>query len=99
MSFIVEYKFERPSQDIDWPEFTTEQQSEIQVLRNKHGVISEEIISEDGLVKTLRQTAENQHTYTPFYNEGQTIWEAAGIVYRCEQAGITLSLNVVESTF
>lgn len=99
MAFIVEYTFVRPNADTAWPEFTEVQQSQIQSLRDEHNIATLESISEDGLTKTLRQSAENQHTYTPFYNQGQPIWEAAGIVYRCEQDGIDLSLNIVENTF
>ena len=99
MAFIVEYTFVRPNVETAWPDFTEAQKTQIQNLRNEHNITSQENISEDGLTKVLRQGAENQHVYTPFYNQGQPIWEAAGIVYRCEQNGIDLSLNIVENTF
>ena len=99
MAFTVEYTFTRPSTDVEWTyNFSVDQQVEIQSARELHNIITEESTSSDGLVYKLRQTASQSTVYNAFYNVAQPIWEAAGIVYKSEQAGITLSLDVVENT-
>jgi len=99
MAFTVEYTFTRPSTDVDWTyEFAADQQTQIQALRETHNIVTEESTSSDDLVYKLRQTASNSDKYNVFYNAAQPIWEAAGIVYKSEQAGITLSLDIVENS-
>lgn len=99
MAFTVEYTFTRPSTDVAWTyEFAADQQAQIQALRETHSIVTEESTSADDLVYKLRQTASNSDNYNVFYNTAQPIWEAAGIVYKSEQAGITLSLDIVENS-
>lgn len=99
MAFTVEYTFTRPSTDVAWTyEFAADQQTQIQALRETHNIVTQESTSADDLVYKLRQTASNSDNYNAFYNTAQPIWEAAGIVYKSEQAGITLSLDIVENS-
>jgi len=99
MAFTVEYTFTRPNTDVDWTyEFGPDQEAHIQALREMHSITTQESTSSDGLVYTLRQTAEDSATYNVFYNAGQPIWEAAGIVYNSSQAGIELAMDIIENT-
>lgn len=99
MAFTVEYTFTRPSTDVDWTyEFAADQQTQIQALRETHNIVTEESTSSDDLVYKLRQTASDSTVYNAFYNTAQPIWEAAGIVYKCEQAGISLAMNIIENS-
>ena len=99
MAFTVEYIFTRPSTDVEWTyEFAADQQAQIQALRETHNIVTEESTSSDGLVYKLRQSTSNSDKYNAFYTTAQPIWEAAGIVYNSEQAGISISLDIVENT-
>lgn len=99
MAFIVEYTFTRPNTDVGWTyEFDADKQTQIQALRETHSITTSESTSEDGLVYKLRQSAENVSIYNAFYNSGQPIWEAAGIVYNSEQAGISVAMDIIENT-
>jgi len=98
MAFAIEYTFVRPSTDVAWPEFSVDQQTQIQALRETHNVSSTDTFSEDNLTWVRRQAAESMEAYTPFYTEGQPIWEAAGIIYNAQQADITVSLDIIENT-
>ena len=98
MAFTVEYIFTRPSTDVEWTyAFAADQQTQIDALREIHSITTQESTSADGLVYKLTQSASDIIKYTEFYNTAQPIWEAAGIVYKSEQAGITLSLDIVEN--
>ena len=99
MAFTVEYTFTRPSTDVEWTYgFAADQQAQIQAARELHEIVTQESTSADSLVYTLRQTASDSSVYGAFYNTAQPIWEAAGIVYKCEQAGISLAMDIVENT-
>jgi hypothetical protein len=95
MAFTVEYIFTRPSTDVEWTyEFAADQQAQIQAARETYNIVTEESTSADGLVYTLRQTGSTQDIYSAFYNAAQPIWEEAGIVYNCEQAGISIAMEI-----
>lgn len=99
MAFTVEYTFTRPNTDVEWTyEFDADKQTQIQALRELHSISTTESTSADGLVYKLQQSAENVSIYNAFYNAGQPIWEAAGIVYNSEQAGIALGMDIIENT-
>ena len=99
MAFTVEYTFTRPSTSIDWTySFSEAGQAEINNLRNNHGVTVSESTSEDGLTYRLIQSANSHADYSAYYYAANDIWEAEGIMYACNTAGITVALNLIENT-
>lgn len=97
MAFRIEYVFERPSADVSWPDFTATQETEIQALRETHNISSEDVYDNDGLIWKRIQTAESQAVYDPFYEAGKPIWDAAQIVSRAQENGITITMDIVEN--
>ena len=99
MAFTVEYTFTRPSTDVDWTySFSESAQAEINNLRSSHGVTVSDSTSEDGLTYRLIQSANNHSDYSAYYYAANDIWEAEGIIYACNNAGITVSLNLIENS-
>lgn len=100
MAFIIEYTFTRPSTDVAWTyEFEEDQQAQIQEARELHEIVTEESTSADSLVYKIRQTVPDSKAYAGYYKTAQSIWEAAGIVYKSKRSGIKLSLDVIESEY
>jgi hypothetical protein len=99
MAFTVEYTFTRPSTDVSWAyTFSAAGQTQINSLRAQHGVSVTESTSEDGLTYKLTQSAADHAGYSAYYYAANDVWEAEGIMYACNTAGITVSLNLVENT-
>ena len=94
MAITVEYVFVRPSADVSWPDFTASQEAEIQALRESHNISSTDTYSENGLMWKRIQTAESQAVYDPFYAAAKPVWDAAQIVAKAEERGVTISMNV-----
>ena len=98
MSFVVEYVFTRPSVDVEWPSFGEEIDKKLQDLRVVNGIVSEDIISDDGLTWRRVQTANDMYSYNSFYDDAQILWGSANIMNDAAARNIQITMDIIENS-
>jgi hypothetical protein len=97
MSFVVEYKMTRNDTSVEFPVTPESDREKFESLKSQYNIEIESIISDDGLIKTIKHIAINAEEYSEFYNEILPVFDKAKFVDNCGKSDIQLLMDIVEN--